>query len=404
MSPPPPPLLPYYLKTKKKFVAEEPMKKLNWTPIKPQNILQKSIWVMCQGDELVSGEIFAELSANFSMKPTEKTDNVLKAKPSTKSIDLQVLDRKSAQNILIFKRAFLKHTSNEQIRKSILRCETPVEIVEGLIQCLPKPDQLKRFEEIKKNVNHELSEAEEFVANLCGIEGLVPRLHSMIFKLNFFDMVEDLEPDIIAATDACKEIRASKKFATILQLILIVGNYMNSWSKNGPAFGFEMKSLTQLTDTKNSGNELTLLQYVVDMIKRKFPDLLKFGDEMPHIEKVSRVDSGKIQETMLQMTTSLEELECGLANSKVPQSPDDKFVENMGGFAARCKDRLEVLAEKKNHLESSYQELVEYFSFDTNQYPMEALFSDIKSFKKLYEKACKENVKFAGIRDILKQV
>lgn len=96
MSPPPPPLLPYYLKTKKKFVAEEPMKKLNWTPIKPQNILQKSIWVMCQGDELVSGEILAELSANFSMKPTEKTDNVLKAKPSTKSIDLQVLDRKSA--------------------------------------------------------------------------------------------------------------------------------------------------------------------------------------------------------------------------------------------------------------------------------------------------------------------
>lgn len=53
-------------------------------------------------------------------------------------------------------------------------------------------------------------------------------------------MVQDIKPDIVAGTAACEEIRNSKKFSKILELILLLGNYMNSGSKNEAAFGFEI--------------------------------------------------------------------------------------------------------------------------------------------------------------------
>jgi diaphanous 2 len=57
--------------------------------------------------------------------------------------------------------------------------------------------------------------------------------------------VSDLQ-DIVGGTAACEEVKASKKFAQILELILLVGNYMNSGSKNGQAFGFEISFLPKV--------------------------------------------------------------------------------------------------------------------------------------------------------------
>lgn len=41
-------------------------------------------------------------------------------------------------------------------------------------------------------------------------------------------------------------MKKSKKFAKLLELILLLGNYMNSGSRNAQAFGFEMSFLTKV--------------------------------------------------------------------------------------------------------------------------------------------------------------
>lgn len=53
----------------------------------------------------------------------------------------------------------------------------------------------------------------------------------------------------MAATAACEEVKKSQKFAKLLELILLLGNYMNSGSRNAQAFGFEMSFLTKVVDT-----------------------------------------------------------------------------------------------------------------------------------------------------------
>lgn len=69
--------------------------------------------------------------------------------------------------------------------------------------------------------------------------------------LRYEELVQDIKPDIVAGTAACEEVKRSKKFARILELILLLGNYMNSGSKNGQAFGFEISFLTKVCSAAN---------------------------------------------------------------------------------------------------------------------------------------------------------
>ena len=52
--------------------------------------------------------------------------------------------------------------------------------------------------------------------------------------------------DIVAATLACEEIRDSKKFAKLLELVLLIGNYLNTGTKNAQAVGFEISYLPKV--------------------------------------------------------------------------------------------------------------------------------------------------------------
>lgn len=158
-------------------------------------------------------------------------------------------------------------------------------------------------------------------------------------------MVQDIKPDIVAGTAACEEILNSKKFSRILELILMMGNYMNSGSKNDPAYGFEIPYLTKLSNTKDSDNKHTLLHYLVDVVEKKFPEALSFPDDLAHVDKASRVNVDIIQKSMRQMNIAVKNLETDLLNNKIPQCEQDKFCEVMCKFSNDCGQQVEVLGK-----------------------------------------------------------
>lgn len=191
--------------------------------------------------------------------------------------------------------------------------------------------------------------------------------------LRYEELVQDVKPDIVAGTAACEEVKGSKKFAKILELILLLGNYMNSGSKNGQAFGFEISFLTkvccnalsldrkhemcrhrsryrifpfdfQLTSTKDVDNKQTLMHYLVDTIERQFPECLSFPEELAHVDRASRVSLENVQRTLRQMDSNIRNLEQDLSNAKIPQSNDDLFLHVMGvSFFAFLFARFQTL-------------------------------------------------------------
>ncbi|XP_024878050.1 protein diaphanous isoform X2 [Temnothorax curvispinosus] len=386
-SPPPPAVqvLPHGLKPKKKWEVDVPLKRANWKAILPHKLTQKCFWTKVQEDRLASPEILDGLAQKFASKPSGKRmdDVVDKSAPTKKVKDLKVLDSKAAQNISILLGGTLKHMPYVEVKRCLFRCEGPVisdNILQGLIQYLPPPDQLSKLQMYKDQYD-DLTEAEQFCVTISTIKRLLPRLRSLSFMLRYEELVQDIKPDIVAATAACEEVKSSKKFARILELILLLGNYMNSGSKNGQAFGFEISFLTKLTSTKDIDNKQTLMHYLVDTIERKFPECLSFVEELAHVDRASRVSLENVQRTLRQMETNIRNLEQDLTNAKVPQCDEDLFADVMRPFAKKARESYEVLQNMFKNMDTLYTDISEFFSFDKQKYTIEEFFGDIKTFK-----------------------
>lgn len=67
-----------------------------------------------------------------------------------------------------------------------------------------------------------------------------------------------------------------KNSVSIIQLILMIGNYMNSGSFIGQVHGFRISSINKLVDTKSSDGKKTLLHYLAAMVNEQFQDLKQF--------------------------------------------------------------------------------------------------------------------------------
>ncbi|KAF5284211.1 hypothetical protein FQR65_LT00211 [Abscondita terminalis] len=390
-----PDLLPHGLKPKKKW------------EIIPQKMSEKSFWVKVQEEKLASPDILKGLSERFSSKaPTRKTeDDVIDKGFSLGSMkkvkELKVLDGKAAQNISILIGGSLKHMPYDEIKKGLLRCDNTIltqNVLEQLIQYLPPADQLAKLQQYKDSYD-QLTEAEQFCVKLSEIKRLLPRLKSLSFREHFAEMVNDSKPDIVAGTAACEEVKKSKKFAKLLELILLLGNYMNSGSKNAQTFGFEISFLTKLTGTKDVHNKTTLLHYIVETAEKKFPDLLDFYDELPHIDKASRVSLDVIQKTLKQMDASIKNLETDLNNNKLPQNDDDKFHETMNTFAKEARDQFLVMQNMFKKMENLYSDLADFYVFDKQKYMLEEFFTDLKTFKDSFIAAHKDNEKEREIEE-----
>ncbi|RVE54425.1 hypothetical protein evm_000910 [Chilo suppressalis] len=393
---PQPDILPYGLKPKKKWEVEGPLKRANWKTIIPQKMSEKAFWVKVQEDKFASPDILTGLALKFSSKPmAKKTEDAVDKVHTLKKVkDLKVLDGKAAQSLSILLGGSLKHMSYEHIRTCILRCDTEVltaNVLDLLIQYLPTADQMKKLAELKGN-SEELTEAEQFAATVADIKRLVPRLRSLAFREHYAEIISEVKPDIVSGTAACEEVKSSGKFAQILELLLLLGNYMNTGSNNAGAYGFEISFLTKLTATKDLENKRTLLHYLVETIENKFPDVLTFAEEMPHVDRAARVSMENVQKSLKKMENDIRALETDLNNSRVQQCPDDLFHEKMSSFAKEAREQCDTLHSMFRKMAALYNELAEYYVFDPQKYTLEEFFSDIKTFKDSFVTAHQENV------------
>ncbi|GJQ75438.1 dia [Trypoxylus dichotomus] len=398
--------LPHGLKPKKKWEISGPLKRANWKTIAPQKFSEKSFWVKVQEETLASNDILTGLAERFSSKPTSKkvddpTDKSSSNGSLKKSKELKVLDGKAAQNISILLGGSLKHMPYDEIKKCLLRCDETVlteNVLEGLIQYLPPPDQLNKMQQYKESYE-ELTEAEQFCVKLSEVKRLLPRLKSLRFKQQYAEMVTDVKPDIVAATAACEEVKKSRKFAKLLELILLLGNYMNTGNNNAQAYGFEINFLTKLNGTKDVHNKCTLLHYIVETVENKFPEILNFYDEMSHIDQASRVSLDTIQKTLRQMDSSIKNLQTDITNNRVAQDEEDKFIEVMEVFAKDARDQCDVMQKMFKKMEMLYEDLADYFVFDKQKYTLEEFFTDLKTFKDNFIQAKKDTEKEREIEE-----
>ncbi|XP_016343816.1 protein diaphanous homolog 2-like [Sinocyclocheilus anshuiensis] len=220
-------------------------------------------------------------------KDMEETDDRM-TQFKKKAKELRILDAKTAQNLSIFLGSF--RLPYEEIRDIVLQVDEErlsEALIQNLIKNLPEQKELSNLAELK-NEYEELCESEQFGIVMSSVKMLRPRLNGILFKLTFEEQVNNIRPDIMNVTFACEEVKKSEGFSMILELVLLVGNYMNSGSRNAQTFGFNISFLCKLRDTKSTDQNTTLLHFLAKKCEEKYPEILKFPDELEHVECASK--------------------------------------------------------------------------------------------------------------------
>ena len=79
----------------------------------------------------------------------------------------------------------------------------------------------------------------------------------------------------------------------------------------------------KLNNTKDRDNKDTLLNFLVELVERDYPELLNFADEMIHLDSAARVNVETIQKGLKQMDSSIKNLEMDLKNAARGQVEKD---------------------------------------------------------------------------------
>uniref|UniRef100_A0A6Q2YCH1 Diaphanous-related formin 3 n=1 Tax=Esox lucius TaxID=8010 RepID=A0A6Q2YCH1_ESOLU len=402
-APPPPPLgfgglgspthhsLPFGLRPKKEFKVETSMKRFNWSKIRPQEMSESCFWVIADEERYESRDLLDRLAQTFAMQDGQALEAQRSIKKRIKQ--LKVLDPKIAQNLSIFLGSF--RMPYEEIRRAILEVDDEQltdPMIQNLVKHLPEQEQLNALLKYKNDYNS-LSEPEQFGVVMSSVKRLRPRLNSILFKLQFEEQVNNLRPDIMAVNAACEEVRKSKAFSQLLELVLLMGNYMNAGSRNAQSFGFDLSSLCKLKDTKSADQKTTLLHFLASLCEEDFPEVIKFSDDLQHVERASRVSAEALEKNLAQMERQLVQLERDLDTFSSPDDPDDLFTSKMTiSFIPTVEtEQYHKLRIMHGNMGTLYQNMVEYFAIDPKKTSVEELFTDLSNFRTMFVQALKEN-------------
>ncbi|XP_061876477.1 protein diaphanous homolog 3 [Colius striatus] len=409
-APPPPPLpglpgaqwsppsciLPFGMKPKKEFKPEVTMKRLNWSKIRPQEMTESCFWVKAKEDKYENADMLCKLELTFCcQKRVKKEEDEFEEKKSIKKRikELKVLDPKIAQNLSIFLGSF--RVPYEEIKMMILEVdETQLSesMVQNLIKHLPEQDQLNALSKFKSEYNN-LSEPEQFGVVMSNVKRLRPRLSAILFKLQFEEQVNNIKPDIMAVSAACEEIKKSKSFSKLLELVLLMGNYMNAGSRNAQTFGYNLSSLCKLKDTKSADQKTTLLHFLVEVCEESYQDVLNFVEDFQHLDKASKVSAENLEKSLKHMERQLQQLEKDLQTFPVPEDKHDKFVAKMSSFLVHAKEDFQKLSRMHENMEKLYQNVMGYYAIDLKKVSVEEFLTDLNNFRTMFMQAIKENMR-----------
>uniref|UniRef100_A0A4W5P427 Diaphanous related formin 2 n=1 Tax=Hucho hucho TaxID=62062 RepID=A0A4W5P427_9TELE len=294
---PPPPMmaipvikLPYGLEAKKTYKPEVVMKRVNWSKIVPQEMAENCFWIKVKEEKFENQEFFEQLSLSFSSRTKGKQapSDARVTQFKKKAKELRILDAKTAQNLSIFLGSF--RLPYEEIRDIVLEVDEgrlSESLIQNLVKNLPEQKELNALAELK-NEYEELCEPEQFGIVMSSVKLLRSRLNGILFKLTFEEQVNNIRPDIMNVTFACEEVKKSDSFSKLLEMVLLVGNYMNAGSRNAQTFGFNISFLCKLRDTKSADQNTTLLHFLAQKCEEKYPEILRFPEELQHVESASK--------------------------------------------------------------------------------------------------------------------
>ncbi|CAO1429181.1 unnamed protein product [Diamesa serratosioi] len=382
--PPPPPMAvlqnAFKIKRKRQSTCKLPF--LNWIPLKP-NLVRGTIFAELDDEKMMNQINFSDFEEKFQKDNVKKCE--IQPKILAHNIDASVLEPNRSRNISICLRKLkLDINSICNAINTFDLTQLSLDNVELLEKVAPNEEEIilyRNYINEKKDVNA-LSVEDKFLLNLINVDRMMIKLSIMSYIGNFEDRVNSLDLQLYAVISASHSLKSSKKFHRVLELVLTFGNYMNSSKGTGPAYGFKLKSLDALTDTKSNDKTTSLLQYIVcDTIAMKFPMLLSLDTELLCIDEAARISLRNVLNEINDMDKGWHIL-----------TKENELRNNctLKLFQESCSKKYLKLLENSQDAKSNFIKCVEYFGESFQAIDSNEFFAIVVKFLKQFKIfACK---------------
>jgi len=366
-----------------------------WPMQVPPGKLPKSMWA--QAERNTKGIVLEQktLESLFYV-PTGKEKEEEKNKNQVSLINLQ-----RANNVGILLCRF--PLSHSEIKKAILSCDEKVltlDLSRSLVRLAPTKDEIDMIQQYKGEKD-KLGVAEKFFIEMMTISRLAERLSCFVYKKEFNARVDELRAEIKDCNIAMHEVRTSNKLRRIMEVVLVLGNFMNrAYGFNGQAQGYITESLTRLADTKSTvkvkgRSSYNLLHHLIQYLERVKPDLLTWREEMPQIRDghLERMNENVHQAALLK--EGLNEVEEEIKQHKASKATDP-FGKVMTDFFEEAKEELEKLSEDVVQMKKRFENLCAYFGEDpTKADPV----SQTLKFGEVFKQHMAENIQAQAAKE-----
>ncbi|XP_030920419.1 formin-like protein 3 [Geospiza fortis] len=337
------------VKVKKPIQTKFRMPVFNWVALKPSQI-DGTVFTELNDEKVLQELDMSDFEEQFKTKAQGPALDIsaLKAKATQKAPSkVTLMESNRAKNLAItLRKAGRSAAENCRAIHTFDLATLPVDFVECLMRFLPTEAEAKALRQYEPE----------------------PPCAVPLQQLNA----------IIAASAS---VKSSQKLKHMLEIILALGNYMNS-SKRGAVYGFKLQSLDLLLDTKSTDRKMTLLHFIALTVREKYPELATFWQELHFVEKAAAVSLENVLLDVKELGRGMELLrrECGQHESAV-----------LRGFLGGSEGQLERLQRDARTAEDAYNTVVRYFGESPKTTPPSVFFPVFVRFIHSYKDAEQEN-------------
>ncbi|KAG0276555.1 hypothetical protein BGZ95_007390 [Linnemannia exigua] len=373
-----------------------PMKQLFWNKL-PTGTITNTVWkdICDPSSDLGTVELdFAEIDELFCKNQTAAS-NANSAKEKKKPVSLFNVNR--ANNIAIMlSRIKMPYPEIRAALMEILDDKLSIENLKAIKQYVPTGDEIELIKEFDGDFES-LGHADKFYREIYDIPRLSERVSSMIFRRRLEIDVGELKPEMDVLRLTIEELHSSRRLKSLLKTVLLIGNHLNATSFRGNAYGFQLDALLKIRDTKGVDNikpgASTLLHYLAKSIHSKDPSLLKFLEEVPHLEAAARISVPTLMNSCNSLIAGMNQIreEIRVLRHIRISPPNDCFIDIMEKFADANEEGIQKIVELGQGLEQDLKKLLIFYGEDPVNTKPEDFFGMLVSFSTMLQKSQLEN-------------
>ncbi|CAN1161169.1 Formin-like protein 3 [Linum perenne] len=387
---------------------------------------QSMVWHEISGgsfqfDEEMIESLFGYTNANKNTneRRRELVDNAVQY--------IQIIDPRKAQNLNILLKAL--NVTTEEVLDALREAnELPVELLSTLLKMAPTSD-----EELKLRLYAgelaQLGPAERFLKAVVEVPFAFKRIESLLFMSCLQEEVTTLKEAFKTLEIACNKLKNSRLFLKLLEAVLKTGNRMNVGTYRGGAMAFKLDTLLKLADVKGADGKTTLLNFVVIEIIRSegiravrtaradasvssvvsvdlkddshdplaeehycnlgLQVVSSLSSDFEAVRKAAVLEPEMLSSSLSKLRVSLTKAK-GFVQSDMKSDEESEFYCSLVAFMNRADSDISWLTEEEKRIQALMKTTADYFHGNSGKEEGLRLFTIVRSFLTMLDKACKE--------------